>query len=91
MAASKVCLIGGICSKSASNENAVAVIQSHRPENKAARQDLRLRMSPAGAILAAELVTRFSTRSELGPSLWFAFDEPEAALGNREAEGKSTG
>jgi hypothetical protein len=66
----------------------VVVIQSHWPKNKAARQDLRLRMSPAGAIRTAELVARFSARSKLGPSLWFAFDEPEAALRNREAEGK---
>ena len=77
--------------KSASREylgnrpKTVVVIQSHWPKNKAARQDLRLRAGPGGAFRTAELVTRFSTRSDLGPSLWFAFDEPEAALRNREA------
>jgi hypothetical protein len=83
--------------KSASGEDlgnrpkTVVVNQSRWPKNKAACQDLRLRMSPAGAIWTAELVARFSARSKLGPSLWFAFDQPEAALSNREAEGKSTG
>jgi DNA-binding transcriptional LysR family regulator len=83
--------------KSASGEDlgnrpkTAVVIECHWPENKAARQVLRLRMGPAGAIRTAELVARFSARSDLGPSLWFTLDEPKAALGHREAEGKSTG
>jgi hypothetical protein len=43
--------------------------------------------------LGASRVTAIEpfARSELGPTLWFAFDGPEAALRSREAEGKRTG
>jgi hypothetical protein len=83
--------------KSASGEDLgngpklVVVIESRWPKNKAACQDLRLRVSPTRALRAGELVTWPSARSDLGPSLWFALDEPKAALRDREAERKCTG
>jgi hypothetical protein len=44
----------------ANGPKGVVVIEGRCPNNKAACQDLRLRMSPAGAIRAGELVTWFS-------------------------------
>jgi hypothetical protein len=41
----------------ANGPKAVVVIEGHGPNNKAACQDLRLRMGPAGANRAGELVT----------------------------------